>query len=143
MEYFVPDEATKLANDHLICIVGGQEEANIKATQNKQAYLEQESYRFTICKEEISGNDTIWCNADLENDTEEGTYHVFNQQTGLHEATNGLTNAIARMTQLKNEFINSYSWDVVEKNELPAKRIGAYSPQTYGNTVGDIPVEVM
>lgn len=143
MEYFVADEATKLTNDHLVCIVGGQEEANIKAIQNKQAYLEQESYRFTIAKEVIDGNNTTWMNADLLNDSEEGVYQVFNQFTGLHEAIDGLSNAVNRMVELKNQFINGFNWGVVELNELPAKHIGSYSQQIYGNTVGTIPVEVM
>jgi hypothetical protein len=47
------------------------------------------------------------------------------------------------MTQLKNQFINSFKWNVVEINELPAKHIGSYSQQIYGNTIGTIPVEVM
>lgn len=143
MEYFVADEEIKLANDHLVCIVGTQEDANLKVAQNKEVFLEKETYRFTIAKEVVDGNNTTWMNADLLNDSEEGIYQVFNHTTGQHEPIDGLSNAINRMTQLKNEFISQFNWDVVEINELPAKHIGSYSQQIYGNTVGTIPVEVM
>lgn len=143
MEYFVPDEETKLANDHLVCIVGTQEDANLKSQQNKQDYLAQESYRFTIAKEVVEGNNTTWMNADLLNDSEEGMYQVFNQFTGQHESIDGLSNAVNRMTQLKDQFINSFNWDVTAIENLPEKHVGSYSQQIYGNTVGDIPVEVM
>jgi hypothetical protein len=143
MEYFVPDEKTKLDNDHLVCFIGGIEKANLKVNTNKQNYLEQESYRFTIAKEVVDGNNTTWCNADLLNDTQEGIYQVFNQFTGLHEPIDGLTNAINRMNELKTQFLNQFNWDIVEINQLPVKHIGPYSQEIYGNTVGDIPVEVM
>jgi hypothetical protein len=143
MEYFVSDEETKLTNDHLICIVGTQEDANVKVQQNKQEFLNQELYRFAIAKEIVDGNNTTWLNADLLNDSEEGIYQVFNQTTGQHEPIDGLTNAINRMTQLKDEFINQFNWNVVSIETLPVKSIGSYSQQIYGNTVGDIPVEVM
>lgn len=143
MEYFVPDEATKLANDHINCIVGTQEDANAKNEQNKQEFLQKESYRFTIAKEIVDGNSTTWMNADLLNDSEEGMYQVFNQFIGQHESINGLSNAINRMTELKNQFINQFNWDISLINSLPRKNISIYSEQTYGQTVGTIPVEVM
>ena len=143
MEYFVPDEQTKITNDHIFCIVGDQEKANAKNEQNKQQFLEQESYRFTIAKEVVDGNNTTWMNADLLNDSEEGIYQVFNHLTGQHEPIDGLSNAIKKMKQLKDDFINSFTWNIVEINELPAKHIGSYSKDIYGNTVGLIPVEVM
>lgn len=143
MEYFVPDEATKISNDHLICIVGNQEDANIKVQQNKENFLQQELHRFNIAKEVVDGNNTTWMNADLLNDAEEGMYQVFNHTTGQHEPIDGLSNAINRMTQLKNDFINSFNWNVAQIETLPEKHIGSYSQQIYGNTVGEIPVEVM
>lgn len=143
MEYFVPDEATKLANEHLVCIVGTQEDASLKVQQNKQDFTQQEAHRFGIAKEVVNGNSTTWMNVDFSNDSEEGIYQVFNHTTGLHEPIDGLSNAINRMTQLKDEFINQVNWDVVEIESLPTKNIGAYAPQIYGTTVGNIPVEVM
>jgi hypothetical protein len=143
MEYFVSNEQTKSDNDHLVCIVGTQEDANLKVQQNKENFLNQEFYRFTIAKEVVDGNNTTWLNADLLNDSEEGMYQVFNHTTGQHEPIDGLSNAVNRITQLKNEFINQFNWDVVEIETLPVKHIGSYTQEIYGNTVGDIPVEVM
>lgn len=143
MEYFVSDEKTKLDNDHLVCIVGTQQDANEKVEQNKQNFLQQELHRFSIAKEVVDGNNTTWMNADLLNDSEEGIYKVFNHLTGQHESVDGLSNAINRMTQLKNDFINSFNWNVVEVETLPVKHMGYYSQQIYGNTVGEIPVEVI
>jgi hypothetical protein len=125
MEYFVPDEKTKLENDHLICIVGTQENANLKAQQNKEDFLQQELYRFSIAKEVSDGNNTTWMTADLLNDTEEAMYQVFNYVTGQHESIDGLSNAISRMTQLKTEFINQFNWDVEEIDALPIKYVGS------------------
>lgn len=143
MEYFVPDEETKVANDHIVCIVGTQEDANAKNEQNKKDFLDKESYRFTIAKEVVEGNNTTWMNADLLNDSENGIYQVFNQFTGLHESVDGLINAVNRINKLKEQFIAEFSWSVNQIEELPKKHIGPYSENVYGNTVGTIPVEVM
>lgn len=131
MEYFVSDEQTKLANDHIVCFVGGQEEANAKSEQNKKQFLEQEYYRFAIAKEVVDGNNTTWMNADLLNDSEQGMYQVFNQFTGQHEPIDGLSNAVNRMAQLKNDFINQFNWNVSQIDALPPKSISS------------IPVKVM
>jgi len=141
-EYFVPDQATKDANTHIFCIVGTQQDAEAKAQANKNAYLEHQSFRFSIAKEVVNGNDTTWCAADLQNDSEEGTYHVFNHVTGQYEIKNFLSEAIARMEQLKTEFINEIDWSVSVVDTLPNPPT-PYPANTYGLTVGDIPVEVM
>ena len=141
-EYFVPDEETKSTNYHLVCIVGTQEDAIAKNEQNKQEFLEKESYRFTVAKEEVNGNDTTWKAADLTNDAEEGVYHVFNHTNGLYETVNGLSNSIARMNELKQNFIDSLSINVVAIDKLPPKPT-KYAQEIYGIDTGSIPVEVM
>lgn len=140
-EYFVPDQQTKDANQHICCFIGGLSEAEQKAAENKAAYLEHESFRFVITKEIVNGNDTTWLGVDLQNDPEVGTYNVFNHMLGQYERKNSLSEAIARNEQLKTEFINSYNWSVETITELPPAV--TYSPITYGTTVGTIPVEVM
>lgn len=141
--FFVPDQATADTNDHLTCVVGGLEEANAKLVEMQNKYLEHESYRFTIAKEVVDGRNTVWTAADLVNDAEEGTYHVFNTITGLHEQVSGLTNAKARKEAIKVEFITFVGLNkVVEIPELPPKR-PQYSEERYGVTIGKIPVEVM
>lgn len=83
-------------------------DTELEATQNlqevKAAYLERESYRFTIAREVIDGNNTTWMSADLENDPADGSYHVFNTLTGEHEPVSGLQNAIERREEIKAEF---------------------------------------
>lgn len=137
MEYFVPDEETKLANDHLVCTVGGIESAEAKANQNKQQFLANESYRFLIAKEEVNGNDTTWLNADLANDPEIGTYQVFNHKNGQYEVCSTLSSAVNRLNELKSEFESGYYFGVKELDKLPVKNV------MYGKNNGIIPVEVM
>lgn len=79
-------------------------EAKTKLAEIKVAVLISEDYRFTVAKETVNGNDTTWANADLDNDPEEYTYHVFNTFTGQHELFNTLSFAKARLLELKEQF---------------------------------------
>lgn len=81
-----------------------QEEAENRINPLKQKIISEESYRFSVAKIVVNGNDTTWMSADLENDSEEGTYQVFNHLTGLHEEVQTLTAAKARYQELKDEF---------------------------------------
>jgi hypothetical protein len=139
--YFVPDEETVEQNNHLICYVGGLEKANNRLVESRTAYLAQEDYRFTIAKEIVDGNNTTWINADLENDSEEGIYQVFNTITGLHEQVSGLTNAKNRRDAIKQEFLTEYKLDsVTVVTELPKKpQILGY----FGVNLGPIPLEII
>ena len=78
-------------------------EAKTKLAEIKIAVLIAEDYRFTVAKETINGNDTTWSSADLDNDPEEYTYHVFNTFTGQHELISSLSAAKARRLELKEE----------------------------------------
>jgi hypothetical protein len=79
-------------------------EARTKLAEIKIAVLIAEDYRFTVAKETVNGNDTTWSNADLDNDPEEYTYHVFNTFTGQHESLASLSLAKARRLELKEQF---------------------------------------
>ena len=79
-------------------------EAKTKLAEIKIAVLIAEDYRFTIAKETVNGNDTTWSSADLDNDPEEYTYHVFNTFTGQHELISSLSAAKARRLELKEQF---------------------------------------
>ena len=79
-------------------------EAKTKLAEIKIAVLISEDYRFTIAKETVNGNDTTWSSADLDNDPEEYTYHVFNTFTGQHELASSLSAAKARRLELKEHF---------------------------------------
>jgi len=78
--------------------------ARVKLAEVKAAVLLQEDYRFTVAKELVNGNDTTWTNADLNNDPENGRYHVFNTFTGQHELFTTLSSAKARRLELKEQF---------------------------------------
>ena len=78
-------------------------EAKTKLAEIKIAVLIAEDYRFTVAKETVNGNDTTWSSADLDNDPEEYTYHVFNTFTGQHELISSLSAAKARRLELKEE----------------------------------------
>jgi hypothetical protein len=80
-------------------------EAKTKLAEIKIAVLIAEDYRFTVAKETVNGNDTTWSNADLDNDPEEYTYHVFNTFTGQHELISSLSAAKARRLELKEQFV--------------------------------------
>lgn len=134
LEFYVPDEATKAANTHLICVVGTEIDAQQRAEQLKTAYLESQAYRFTIAKEDVDGSNTVWRTADLTNDPEDGVYQVFNHAIGSYEAVNGLTNAVARLEQIKTDFINELNLDPIVVSDLPPPR---------PSSVQNIPVEVM
>jgi hypothetical protein len=80
-------------------------EARTKLAEIKIAVLISEDYRFTVAKETINDNDTTWSSADLDNDPEEYTYHVFNTFTGQHELIISLSAAKARRLELKEQFV--------------------------------------
>lgn len=86
-------------------VFDNKEAADIKLEEIKQQLLEREAYRFTIAKEVVDGNNTTWMNADLANDPEDGEYQVFNTLTGLHEKIQGLSAAITRQGDIKQEFV--------------------------------------
>jgi len=80
------------------------DEARTKLAEIKAAVLTSEDYRFTVAKETVNGNDTTWSSADLDNDSEEYIYQVFNTFTGQHESLASLSAAKARRLELKEEF---------------------------------------
>lgn len=132
MYYFIQNHITGKPD-----CVESEELANAKLIENRNAYMQQESYRFTVAKEIVDGNNTIWMSADLENDIEDYDYQVFNQFTGQHEKINGLSNAKARLEEIKQQFIVEVGLDKWVSSTL------ADPSNKYGVIVGDIPVEVM
>lgn len=84
-------------------------EAKTKLAEIKAEVLASEDYRFTVAKETVNGNDTTWANADLDNDPEDYTYHVFNTFTGQHELVTSLSAAKTRRLELKEQFVTDLS----------------------------------
>ncbi len=98
--------------------VESEELANTKLAENRDAYLKQEEYRFSVAKVTVVGNDTTWDNADLDNDPDGAEYQVFNQYTGEHEQVALLSLAKSRRQEIINIFItesNLDSWAIVDK----------------------------
>ena len=89
-------------------------EAETKAQEIYINSVIREEYRFSVAKEIINGNDTIWMKADLENDLENYNYYVFNTYTGEHELFNSLSSAKARNKELREQFIQTLAISVQE-----------------------------
>jgi len=92
-------------------------EVEEKILQLKVELLEGESYRFTVVKVTLNGEDATWTPADLINDPEENTYLVFNMQTGLHETCTSLSLARSRREEIKLEFLVSLNFLVTDTSE--------------------------
>ena len=98
--------------------------ARTKLAEVKAFVISQEDYRFTVAKELVNGNDTTWTNADLNNDPENGRYHVFNTFTGQHELFATLSSAKTRRLELKEQFATDVGLGS-EPKEKPAQPITA------------------
>jgi uncharacterized membrane protein YpjA len=99
-----------------------EELANTKLAENRDAYLKQEEYRFSVAKITVVGNNTTWDNADLENDLEDYVYQVFNQYTGVHEKVDSLSLAKVRRQELIDAFVvecGLQAWGVVDEITNP------------------------
>ena len=83
----------------------------------RQEVLEKEAYRFSINKETVVGNDTMWSAADLENDPEVYDYLVFNQKTGTYQKCTTLSEAKALNIQMQTEFLTNSGLDAPEELE--------------------------
>ena len=98
--------------------VESEELANAKLAENRDAFLAQEKDRFAVAKVIISGTNTTWMNADLENDLEKYVDQVFNQYDGVYEQLESLSLAKARRQELIDAFVvecGLHAWVIVEK----------------------------
>jgi hypothetical protein len=100
-------------------IVGGETEATTVRNAIRNSWLEREAYRFHISKIENVGNGLVWKSADLENDSEEGNYQVFNHTTGTYEPFETLTLAKDRLQEIKDESVQFIEYRVVDKVRKP------------------------
>jgi hypothetical protein len=117
-------------------------EAEALLSQKQQDVLAYEAVRFSICATFVNGNDTVWREIQ-EADPEDTICQVFDTLTGQYTQVNNKTEAFVLNEQKKNQFLQSVCLDTVyELTEMP-QPVKNYSEQIYGQTVGDIPVEVM
>ncbi len=92
-------------------------EAQAALPAAQTAFLEQESYRFSVAFVEVNGNDTTWRNA-FDADLEDGTYQVFNHDTGQYEVFHKKSFAYARVQELKTQFLVAAKLDKVYEHVL-------------------------
>lgn len=125
-------------------VVGTKTDAQAFLAQKQVDVLESEAVRFSICVTFVNGNDTTWREVQ-DSDPEDTICQVFDTYTGTYTECSNKTQAYALNEQKKQEFLASVYLDTVqETNELPKPPVqSAYNTVIYGETVGDIPVEVM
>ena len=121
-DYIIPDEsAITTATNTWTCnsiTIGLEADATALLETNRLSFLDQQSYRFTIAKELVDGNNTTWMAADFDSDPVDTIYQVFNQYTGQHEKIQGTTNALARREEIKTQFVTEVgldNWNIVDK----------------------------
>ena len=95
--------------------VSTEEKANTKLAEIKETYIQQEFDRFSIAKVIADGDNSIWSNADLDNDPEEGNYNMFVHTTGQYELFEALSLAKVRRQELIDEFLGTYNWQTWKK----------------------------
>lgn len=125
-------------------IVGTQADAEALLRQKQQDVLAYEAVRFSVCATFVNGNDTTWREVQ-ESDPENTICQVFDTYTGTYTQCANKTEAFALNEQKKQEFLASVGLDAIQEiAELPKPpKPSTYSSMIYGETVGNIPVEVM
>ena len=105
------------------CIIGTIEDANTILAANQRVFLDQESSRFTVCKEEFdSENNATWFAVDITQESEntDSFYQIFNTITGAHQQAIGLDAAKTMLAQIKQDFlVFSNLVQVFELTEFP------------------------
>jgi hypothetical protein len=86
---------------------------------NIDEFIEQQMYRFSLAFEFKDGKNTTWRDVDLNNDPENGNYHVFNYKTNKHEYFEKLSEAKARRQELINAFREELK-NAIENSKLPS-----------------------
>lgn len=85
--------------------VDTEETAIARLAEIRAEYLKQESERFTVAKVIASGDDSIWSNADLDTDPEDGDYRTFVHMSGQYELFTSLSSAKSSRQALIDEFM--------------------------------------
>ena len=96
-----------------------QELAQAKLQEYQQTYLAQEANRFHFAKVIKTDAGEIWSDGDVNNDPEEGDYHVLNQYTGLYDAFSTLTEVKADIAKKQQQFLVDCEIDKVFQRVQP------------------------
>jgi len=78
----------------------------------QSAFIERESYRFSVAVVVVEGSNTTWRTMGPD-DAEDGDYRVFNHNTGGYEEFSKLSLANARMEELKAQLLVDAKLDKV------------------------------
>ena len=97
-------------------------EAKTKLAEIRASVIASEKYRFSVAKEVVNGNDTTWMTADLNNDSEDHRYHVFNTLTGQHELVTSLSQAKTRLAEIEEQFISGLGFSLGLNDEPQLKQ---------------------
>ena len=94
--------------------------ARAKMQEIKASVVASEGYRFTVVKEIVDGENVTWVPTDLDTETEDGRFQVFNTFTGQHESFDSLAAAKSRKQQLIDTFIDELglNGEPIDKEEL-------------------------
>lgn len=111
--YVFTEENTQIPQG-VDAIFGTIETAEQKLQEVKEAFLQQEDYRFPIARVVVNGNDTTWSSVDENSLDEDGIFYVFNHNTGQYEAAETLQLCLSRRNELKSEFVNEAGLDQLE-----------------------------
>ena len=88
--------------------VTSEEEAFILYTKNKNEFLSQEAHRFSAAKVIQIDDSFLWSASDFEKDAEDSLYSVYNHVTGEQENLVNKTEALIRIEELKQKFLEEH-----------------------------------
>lgn len=94
--------------------------ARAKQQEIKVSVAVSESHRFTAVKEIVNGDDVTWLPVNLDEETQDGRYQVFNPFSGQHEPFESLAEAKSRRQELVDNFLNDLRLndEPIDKEEL-------------------------
>ncbi len=94
--------------------------ARAKKREVKASVIASEMHRFTSVKEITSGENVTWVPVNLDEETVDGQFRVFNTFTGQHEPYSSLTEAKTRRQELIDGFVHELRLndEPIDKEEL-------------------------
>lgn len=102
--------------------------ARAKKREVRVSVIASEMHRFTAVREIISGEDVTWAPVNLDEETLDGQFRVFNTFTGQHEPFETLAEARDRRQQLIDGFANDLGLndEPIDKEELERAMANAH-----------------
>lgn len=95
--------------------------ATVKLEEYKTTLLSQEANRFHFAKVTKIDGGEVWSDGDINNDPEEGDYHVFNQYTGTYDAFSTLSEVKKNIANKQQQYLVESQLDKVREKIEPPK----------------------